>query len=80
MSDTQFRFRGRATGVDPTGYYYPRWDKAQPISVLATTKSVATQKALAMLGTHPRFGTSGFGDHRDNHGWGIKWDSIEEES
>lgn len=67
-----YRFKGRATGCDPTGYYYPRWDRAQPVSVLAQTKKEATSKALRMLGDHPRFG------NRSSYGWAIKWDEIEE--
>ena len=75
-----FRFKGRATGADPHGYYYPRWDLAQAVSVLAETKAEATSKALKMLGTHPQFGTSGFGDSRDTPGWAIIWDSCDEEA
>lgn len=73
-----FRFTGRATGSDPEGYYYPRWDRAQPVSVLAKTKAEALTKAKALLGTHPRFGRSGFGDRRDCWGWDLTWDSIDE--
>jgi hypothetical protein len=72
---TTFRFKGRATGSDPTGYYYPRWDRAQPISVLAETKAEATQKAFVMLGTHPRHGSW----RTPNSGWAIIWDSMDEE-
>lgn len=79
MNDSPtFRFNGRAVGQDPTGYYYARWDRAEPISVLAKSRQEATNKAFAMLGTHPRFGTSGFGDGRDTPGWGLRWDSAEE--
>jgi hypothetical protein len=80
MSDATFRFTGRAAGCDPHGYYYPRWDKAQSISVLAKTGREATRKALDMLGTHPRFGVSGFGDARDAAGWAVVWDRVDEES
>jgi hypothetical protein len=59
-----YRFHGRATGQDPTGYYHPRWDLAQEISVFAETKNEATAKALQMLGDHPRFGD------RRHCGWG----------
>lgn len=74
-----YRFKGMATGADPTGYYYPRWDLAQDISVVAATKAEATRKALTLLGAHPRFGVNGFGDRRDTPGWAIRWTSIEEE-
>jgi hypothetical protein len=42
------------------------------VSVLAETKSEATKKALQMLGSHPRFGSSRY------YGWSVKWDEIEE--
>ena len=70
---TTYRFKGRATGADPTGYYHPRWDKAVPISVLAATQPDATRKALELLGTHARFGNHVY------YGWALIWDSIEEE-
>lgn len=76
----KFRFVGRATGADPTGYYHPRWDRAQRVSVLAANRGEATRKAFAMFGTHPRFGVSGFGDRRDTPGWSLIWDSIDEEA
>lgn len=79
MKEAKYRFEGRATGSDPEGYYYPRWDRAQPVSVVATNKAEAYTKTIALLGTHPRFGISGFGDRRDTPGWAIKWDSIREE-
>lgn len=67
-----FRFHGRATGSDPTGYVYRDWSNAQKVSVLAQTKQDATGKALKMLGTHPRWG-----NFRD-HGWALIWDSMDE--
>jgi hypothetical protein len=75
MSAT-FRFKGRATGSDPTGYYYERWDRAMPISVLAETKTEASQKAFAMLGVHGRFGSYG---GKAGSGWAVIWDSMDEE-
>ena len=69
----QFRFKGRATGSDPSGYYYPRWDHAQKVSVVATTKDEANNKAWAMLGRHPRHGSF------RSTGWAIIWDKIDEE-
>lgn len=76
----QYRFTGRATGKDPQGFFHPRWDQAQRVSILAATRNEATRKTLAMLGTHPRFGTSGFGDDRDTPGWVLTWDQIDEET
>ena len=70
----RYKFIGRATGVDPEGYFFPRWDRAQAVSVIASTKGEANRKARELLGTHPRFGSW----RTPNSGWGIKWDSIEE--
>lgn len=70
----RYKFVGRATGVDPEGYYVTRWDLAEAVSVIASTKTEATQKACEILGTHPQFGSW----RTPNSGWGIKWDSIEE--
>lgn len=75
---TIYRFNGRATGSDPTGYFYPRWDLAQSVSILARSGEEAVEKAVNMLGTHNRFGVSGFGDRRDTPGWAIRWDSVDE--
>jgi hypothetical protein len=71
-----FVFSGRATGRDPEGYYHPRWDRAQAVSVTASTKAEATKKALAMLGLHPRHGRQGFGHHPTEPGWAILWDAV----
>lgn len=78
MSDTQpaYRFKGRATGRDPEDYYYVRWDRATPLSVLANTRQEANEKAWKLLGTHPRFGSWRRGD---GSGWTLVWDSIDEE-
>ena len=75
-TEPMFRFKGRATGRDPEGYYYVRWDRAQPISVVARSKVEADKKAWALLGAHPRFGTWRGGD---GSGWTLVWDSIDEE-
>lgn len=56
MVEVLFRFTGRYVAVDPTGYYYERWDRAQPVSVIARTKTEASQKLWAMLGKCPRTG------------------------
>ena len=69
-----YRFKGRATGRDTTGYYYARWSDATSVSVLAETKAEAVTKALHMLGRHPRFGS------HSNQGWAIIWDAIDEEA
>ena len=74
MSGVVFRFKGRATGSDPTGYYHPRWDLAQHVSVLEATQDEVDTKARAMLGTHHRFGS----EYRGISGWGIILDSADE--
>lgn len=61
-------FHLRATPHDREGYYYPRWDKATPITVRATSKQAAIDKAAAVLGECPR----GRGWY-----WGFKVDQIE---
>lgn len=79
MSETtkpMYEFFGRATGSDPEGYYHQRWDRAQPITVNAETTDEANRKAFQVLGPHPRFGRSGFGDERDASGWALIWDEI----
>jgi hypothetical protein len=79
-AEPMYRFAGRATGSDPEGYYFRNWEKAQAVSVVARTKDEAWEKAIAMLGTHPRFGRKGFGDRRDTAGWAVIWDRIDEEA
>ena len=70
-----YRFKIRATGLDPEGYYYANWEKAQSLSVLGHNKAEATTKALAMLGTHPRFGSW----RTPGSGWTFSWDAVDEE-
>ncbi len=79
MSETPplYRFKGRATGSDPDGYYVVRWDRATPLSVLAHTKQEANGKAWKLLGPHPRFGSVRRGE---GSGWTLIWDSIDEEA
>lgn len=68
MSTPLFRFKGRYASCDPEGYFYTRWDRANPVSVLARSKKEAGEKLWAMLGEAPR--------HRT---WIVVWDSIDEE-
>ncbi|GAA1048258.1 hypothetical protein [Arthrobacter russicus] len=49
-----FTFSMRAIPKDPSGYYYPRWDKAQKLTVKADTKQEAINKADRMLGPNAR--------------------------
>ena len=62
-----FKFIMKATQCDPSGYYYPRWDKSQNISVVAETKDAAEDVACDFLGPTPRSGW----------GWIFKISSIE---
>jgi hypothetical protein len=63
-----FEFHMRATLHDRSGYYWPRWDKATPITVRAATKQEAINQATTALGECPR-GRGWF--------WGFKVDRIE---
>jgi hypothetical protein len=49
-----FEFDLKAVEHDREGYYFPRWDRATPITITATTKQDAINKAAAMLGPCPR--------------------------
>lgn len=51
-----FRFHMRRLDVDGTGYYYPNWERAVPISVVAATEKEAYEKARAMSGQPARRG------------------------
>lgn len=62
-----FRFTGEYVDMDPTGYAMTRWDRATPVSVLASTREEAFQKAWAMLGKPP-----------EGRGWSIRWSRISE--
>lgn len=59
----------RACAHDREGYYFPRWDRATPITVKATTEKEALIKAAAALG-EPR------GNSRAWY-WGFKVDRVE---
>lgn len=63
---TEFEFHLRAVEHDPEGYYFPRWDRATPITVTATTRQQAINTAAAALGPCPRRGWY----------WGFKVDKI----
>lgn len=51
-----FEFDLRLTEADPSGYYYPRWDQAQKITVTANTLDEAMKKAYVVMGKTPRQG------------------------
>ena len=61
-----FDFHMRVVDCDREGYYFPRWDRATPITARAKTKQEAINTAAAALGEPP-------------HGryWGFKVDRIE---
>jgi len=62
-----FRFKLRAVGKDPTGYYCVNWKDAQTITVVAQTLAEAGEKAKEVLG-----------EHRDGFEWLIEVDNIDE--
>lgn len=63
-----FKFNMRRIEKDPSGYYYPRWDRALPVSVIAENESEAYKKLWALSGRTRRSGWV----------WTAKIDSIEE--
>ena len=65
MSDL-YLFRTRVIAADPTGYYYPRWDKALPVQVIARTRAEAWDKAEAIMGSPP-----------SGRKWSVRIDSVE---
>jgi len=67
MDDPVFRFTMRATPADTNGYYHPRWDTAQKLTVLAGTRKEASEKATAMLG-----------GVRSGYKWIFDFDQIDE--
>lgn len=62
---SQFNFR--RIEVDRSGYYYPRWDRAVPVSVVAETEAEARALVVKISGECPR----GRG-----WGWSLKLDSV----
>ena len=44
----KYRFHLRRIEGDSEGYYYPRWDRAQSVTVIAATENEALRKARAM--------------------------------
>ena len=63
-----YKFTMKATQCDPSGYYYPRWHRAQNITVIAEKTEIAEQMARTVLGSTPRSGWS----------WIFKISSIEQ--
>lgn len=50
MSDSPiYLFSLRATERDTSGYFFPRWDRARPLEVRASTEQEAITKADALL-------------------------------
>lgn len=70
-------YTGRAVGKDSTGYYNPRWDKAQPIQVQADTREEAYDKMVVALGPHPQFAIPRISGKLGYSGWIVNWDKIE---
>ena len=49
-----FKFKMRVVEEDPEGYYYVRWDRATPISVIAENKKDAYKQCWEVMGDSPR--------------------------
>ena len=64
-----FRFVGKAVLRRDDPYYITRWDKAEPISVVASSRQEATNKTFAVLGDPPL---------HSHHHWVLRWDSFDE--
>lgn len=67
MSDPIFQFSMRATPADTSGYYHPRWDQAEKMTILAGTRKEAAEKARVMLG-----------EVRSGYKWIFAFDQIDE--
>lgn len=44
------RYRCVTVQCDREGYYYPRWDRATPVTVTADTRQEAVNKVVASMG------------------------------
>lgn len=62
------RWEFRATEIDESGYYYPRWDRAIPITVDAENREDAGQVVLTALGKPRRGRGWGWTLHLDRVG------------
>jgi hypothetical protein len=69
MSDPIFRFTMRAVPADTSGYYRPRWDTAEKMTILGGTRKEAMEKAVTMLG-----------EVRSGRKWIFEFDRIDEVS
>lgn len=58
MPEPRFRFNFKRIQADNSGYYYPDWNKAIPLSILAGTEEEAFALAFKVSGEPSR---SGFG-------------------
>ena len=54
MSEPLFEFKLRAVAKDPSGYYYPKWEEAEKITVTSENKDKAIKKAMVALGKTER--------------------------
>ena len=64
-----FTFNIRAVEKDPSGYYFPRWDLAEKLTIKAETKDEAFGKVKAVLGET---------GNRHDWPWAITVDDIQE--
>jgi len=49
-------FKMKAVEKDPSGYYHIRWDRTTPITVEASSRDDAMNKAAALLGKTDHYG------------------------
>jgi hypothetical protein len=50
----KYEFDLRVVDIDREGYYYPRWDRATPMTITAADKQDAVNQACDLMGEAPR--------------------------
>ena len=58
---SRYLFRWRVVAEDRSGYYHARWDRATPVTVVASTQDEAWAMACAAMGTCTRPGSEPVG-------------------
>lgn len=61
----EYEFDVRVVDIDSEGYYYPRWDRATPMTITAPSRQDAVNQACALMG-----------ECRRGRYWGVKVDRI----
>ena len=62
-----FRFNTQVAESDSTGYYFTRWDRALPVTVIAHSRDEAFKKVRTMMGEPTR-----------HDAWAVRIESAEE--